>query len=250
FEGVVHAVNVSARRVTGVVQTGSLPVYVAVILLVTAGVPAFLFGTGVPWPGWPDAFDVPLQIPLAAVVVGAAAMAAAVRRRIAAAVLLGVVGYGVALLFVVQGAPDLALTQFAVETLLTVAFVLVLRFLPGHFERRRPAVGLPMRVAIATTVAAGTFFFALVAAGHRTAPPVGPQITDIALPEGHGRNVVNVVLVDVRALDTFGEISVLVVAALGVVALARVGRRGAEAVPPPPLLAPGGSPERAGEGRA
>ena len=74
--------------------------------------------------------------------IGLALAAAIVRRRFSGALFLGMVGYTMAGLFVVQGAPDLALTQVAIETLSTVLFVLVLRRLPDRFEttpRRRPA---------------------------------------------------------------------------------------------------------------
>ncbi|OWY62224.1 hypothetical protein B7486_59600 [cyanobacterium TDX16] len=65
---------------------------------------------------------------------------------------------------------------------------------------------------------------ALAFSGARTEPPVSEEISAEALPEGDGRNVVNVVLVDVRGLDTLGEVTVLVTAGLGVLALARAGQ--------------------------
>ena len=83
----------------------------------------------------------PVHVPIAALLIGLALAAAIVRRRFAGALFLGMVGYSMAALFVVQGAPDLALTQVAIETLSTVLFVLVLRRLPDRFEtdpRRRP----------------------------------------------------------------------------------------------------------------
>jgi multicomponent Na+:H+ antiporter subunit A len=130
-----------------------------------------------------------------------------------------------AVLFVVQGAPDLALTQFGVETLSIVVFMLVLRHLPDRFERPTPAVGTWFRGFVASAVAVGVFCFALIASGARVATPISSKLVEMSLPEADGRNVVNVVLVDFRGLDTLGEISVLAVAAVGVVALARVGRR-------------------------
>jgi multicomponent Na+:H+ antiporter subunit A len=132
-------------------------------------------------------------------------------------------------LFVVSGAPDLALTQVSVETLSTVVFVLVLRRLPEGFERQSSPRRRVLRVAIALGVAAMVFVFALVAAGHRVSPPVSDQMVARSVPDGHGRNVVNVILVDFRGFDTLGEITVLAVASIGAVALARVGRRAAEA---------------------
>jgi multicomponent Na+:H+ antiporter subunit A len=72
------------------------------------------------------------------------------------------------------------------------------------------------------------FVFALIAAGYRLTPPVAQEMVARAVPDGHGRNVVNVILVDFRGFDTLGEITVLAVASIGAVALGRVGRRAAE----------------------
>jgi multicomponent Na+:H+ antiporter subunit A len=126
---------------------------------------------------------------------------------------------------VLSGAPDLALTQAAVETLSTVVFVLVLRRLPGGFERQSTQRRRLVRLATAAAVGATVFVVALVAAGYRIPGPVSEEMVARSVPDGHGRNVVNVILVDFRALDTLIEITVLVVASIGAVALARVGRR-------------------------
>ena len=67
--------------------------------------------------------------------------------------------------------------------------------------------------------------FVLVAGNSRTAPPVSQEYVERALPEGGGRNVVNVILTDFRGLDTLGEITVLTVAALGIAGLVLAGRR-------------------------
>lgn len=138
YEATLRALNAIARRVTGTVQSGSLPAYLTVILLTTAALPATALVRA-------DALPALLAPPLLAeswlqAAVGAATAAAAVgvalaRRRFAAVLLLGAVGYGVALLFVIQGAPDLALTQVLVETLTLVVFVLALRHLPAGFPR-------------------------------------------------------------------------------------------------------------------
>ena len=142
---------------------------------------------------------------------------------------LSVAGYAMAGLFVLSGAPDLALTQAAVETLSTVVFVLVLRRLPEHFERQSSSRRRVVRLAIAAAVGVTVFVFALVAAGYRLTPPVSDEMVARSVPDGHGRNVVNVILVDFRGFDTLGEITVLAVASIGAVALARVGRRDARA---------------------
>ncbi len=225
FAAAVHGLNVVARRTTGVVQNGSLPVYVGVILLTAVAFAAGGLVTGDVWPGAPPLADTPAQAGVAALVISAAFAAATLRRRFAAVVVLGAVGYGMALIFVVQGAPDLALTQFAIETLFIVVFMLVLRHLPSRFEPVPGGLRVGLRIGIAAVVAAAAFLFALVSAGHRVPSEVATGVIERAYPEAGGRNVVNVVLVDFRGLDTLGEISVLVVAGVGVAALARAGRR-------------------------
>jgi multicomponent Na+:H+ antiporter subunit A len=114
--------------------------------------------------------------------------------------------------------------------------VLVLRRLPARFERQSSARRRLLRLVIAGAVGATVFVFALVASGYRLDSPVSDEMITRAVPDGKGRNVVNVILVDFRGLDTLGEITVLAVAAIGAVALARVGRRAAEArgEPTPP----------------
>jgi multicomponent Na+:H+ antiporter subunit A len=130
-----------------------------------------------------------------------------------------------ALLFVVQGAPDLAPTQFAIETLSVVLFLLVLRRLPDRFERRSPAPSRLVRAGVALTVAAFVFVLAIAAPAARTVPSVSEEMIERAEPQAGGRNVVNVILVDIRSLDTLGEVTVLVTAAVGATAIARAGRR-------------------------
>jgi multicomponent Na+:H+ antiporter subunit A len=225
YDAAVRALVRVAARVTAIAQSGSLPVYAAVILATAAVVPGLALVSGGWWPGWPRFVSRPAHLPIAALIVTGATAAALASRRFAAALLLGVVGYGMAIFFVVQGAPDLALTQFAVETLSVVVFLLVLRQLPDRFERRAPAVTRLVRLAVSGAVGAFVVLMAIAASGSRVHPPISPEISERALPDGDGKNVVNVILVDVRGLDTVGEITVLVVAGLGIVALARAGER-------------------------
>jgi multicomponent Na+:H+ antiporter subunit A len=143
----------------------------------------------------------------------------------AAVLCLGAVGYAMALVFVLHGAPDLALTQFAIETLGAVLFVLVLRRLPERFEERPTRLGRAVRLAVSGCVGLVVFWFALVASGVRVAQPISSTYLERALPDGGGSNVVNVIIVDFRGFDTMGEATVLVVAALGVVSLTRLAPR-------------------------
>ncbi|MRR06570.1 MAG: putative monovalent cation/H+ antiporter subunit A [Deltaproteobacteria bacterium] len=157
---------------------------------------------------------------IAVLILAAALFAVTSQSRLATVAALGVVGYGLALIYIFFGAPDLAMTQFCVETLSIILFVLVLYRLPrfslhsGRRARLRDAV-----IALGN----GGVITALVLTA--TSEPVPSRISGFyaenALTQAHGRNVVNVILVDFRALDTLGEITVLAVASLGVYALLR-----------------------------
>lgn len=242
-----------ADRVTGVVQSGSLPRYLQVTLVTVLALPgvALLSGPGLP-ADLPLAEN-PLQVVVAIVVVVAAVAAATTRRRFAAVLSLGGVGYGVAVLFVVQGAPDLALTQLLVETLVVVIFVLVLRHLPERFTRNPGRLSSASRAVIAGGVGLFVTAFALVAGGSRSEPSVSGELVARSLPEGGGRNVVNVIIVDFRGLDTLGEITVIAVAALGIASLVLSGRSSREvgaAAEDPDVPAPEAEPVPAATGVA
>ncbi len=225
YESSVAGLNHLADRVTGIVQSGSLPIYVGVILLTVLALPGWALLTGTSLPTGLRLAESPLQIVVAAVFLAAAVGTALARRRFAAVLLLGAVGFGVAVLFVIQGAPDLALTQVLVETLALVVFVLVLRHLPERFEPVVWRLGHGLRLLVASGVGVFVASFSLISAGARRAQPVSDAYATRALPEGGGRNVVNVILTDFRALDTLGEITVLIVAALGIASLVLAGRR-------------------------
>ncbi len=233
-EGLAPALKVlnrTAERITAYTQPGTLPTYAGVVLFTAAVVPVWALVTRDGWPGLPHWVETPYHVPIAVLLIVGALAASASRRRFSAALFLGVVGYAMAAFFVVQGAPDLALTQVAIETLSTVLFVLVLRRLPDRFSwsgdgessmtfRRRV-----LRAAVAATVGLSVFVLAIAMSADPPTTPVSDTMVERALPESGGKNVVNVILVDFRGFDTLGEITVLVSAAIGAVALARAGRR-------------------------
>jgi multicomponent Na+:H+ antiporter subunit A len=205
--------------VTGTTQRGSLPAYLGTILVVVLALPGSVLLTRAPWPGEWRAWDTPVQALVGAVILFAGALALRIPQRLSAVLVVGVTGYGVAVIFALQGAPDLALTQFIVETLTLVVFVLVLRKLPKDItERHRPRERVVRGVL---AIAVGGFMGAVgaVALAVRTATPVSADYPEEAYDFGGGKNIVNVILVDIRAWDTLGEISLLVVAATGVASL-------------------------------
>ena len=139
--------------------------------------------------------------------------------RTARVVTLAVAGYGVALFYVVFRAPDLVLTQILVETITLVLLLLVFRGLPRLGPDPRSRARRVLHAAIAAAMAALTAAIAWTSGLHRPATSAGAEQLARSLSEAHGRNAVNVILVDFRGADTLGEITVLVIAAVSVVAL-------------------------------
>ncbi|MEO3925885.1 Na+/H+ antiporter subunit A [Micromonosporaceae bacterium B7E4] len=227
----------AAVVVTGATQRGSLPQYLGIILLALVLVLGGALLRG-PWPDRVGSPDHPLQAVVGVVLAVAAVLTVRARRRLTAVILAGVTGYGTAMLFVLHGAPDLALAQFLAETVTIVIFVLVLRRLPARFSVRPLRRSRWTRLAVGVAVGAVVTATAVVATGARQAPPVSAEFPGPALSFGYGRNIVNVTLVDIRAWDTMGEIAVLVVAATGVASLIFQRRRGPDRprrddLPPP-----------------
>ncbi|MFP3881577.1 MAG: hydrogen gas-evolving membrane-bound hydrogenase subunit E [Actinomycetota bacterium] len=220
YTNVLGDINRLADRSTTLLQGGSLPVYLGVIMTVTVVAPGLLMIQNWVPPSGLTFAESPLQAATVAVVIVAALTAIVAKRRMTAVLLLGAVGYGVAVLFVIQGAPDLALTQLLIETLMLALFILVLRMLPQRFGVLQSRIRRVTRIIISTGVGLFAGAFALWAAVPERTTLVNEFMTR-AEPEAGGRNVVNVILTDFRGLDTLGEITVLVVAALGVVALVR-----------------------------
>ncbi|QCB94844.1 Na+/H+ antiporter subunit A [Cellulomonas shaoxiangyii] len=217
-----------AADVTALTQRGSLPVYLGIILVTWVVAVGVTLVSGTSWPASVRPWDHAAQAVFAAVVITSAVLTARARRRLKAVILLGIGGYAVAGLFLLHGAPDLALTQVLVETVTLVVFVLVLRRLPPYFSNRPLAVSRYVRLAVGLAVGVTVAGIALVAPSARVHAPVSADFAEEAYEFGGGKNIVNVTLVDIRAWDTMGEISVLLVAATGVASLvflsARSGR--------------------------
>ena len=204
---------------------------------------ALLAARGIPLV-WGDRPRLPVSYPFVSlwvigIICGIGAAVMAKFHRLVAITMMGGAGLVVCLTFVWFSAPDLAMTQIVVEVVTTILFLLGLRWLPI----RRQEVPTPLRLRdwsrrsrdLALAVGAGTGLAALsYAMLTRPAPQsISPFFLSRAVPEGGGTNVVNVMLVDFRALDTLGEITVLCAVALTVYALLRRFRPPEESINQP-----------------
>jgi multicomponent K+:H+ antiporter subunit A len=160
--------------------------------------------------------------------------------RLAALVLAGGAGLVVCLTFVWLSAPDLALTQLLVEIVTTVLLLLGLRWLPKRIPFRWTLAGaraaLPRRLrdlAIAAACGVGLAALAYAVMTRPLPQSISGFFLERAYPQGGGTNVVNVIIVDFRAFDTLGEITVLGVVAIAVYALLRRFRPARESLEPP-----------------
>lgn len=216
----------TAARVTRIVQNGSLPAYVGIVFLTVCAVMIAALAAGAS-PGDGDANwgGSVIQVALAVLVAILAIGVTISTRRFTAALLLGGAGTFQAFIFLLWGAPDLALTQGLVETLALVVLLLALRHLPERFDAEGSWAPRGARVAIAVAVGVLVTVFVGIVGTTRVGEPANDQFTELAVPEAGGRNIVNVILVDFRAADTLGEIAVLVIAAAGVANLVRAARR-------------------------
>jgi multicomponent K+:H+ antiporter subunit A len=208
----------ASRGLTASLQTGSLQRYLALLVLMAlaAGAWPFLRADALPSNAAPLHLD---GLTPAVAAIGALGMAAAIgsvvlyRQRTAALLLVAMAGLVVCLAFVHLSAPDLALTQLLVEMVTTILMMLALAWLPADSpdERSRWRKGRDAVIAIAGGAGVAALVWLVLG---RPFDSISPYFLSHTLPEGGGSNTVNVILVDFRAFDTLGEITVLGIAAL------------------------------------
>lgn len=212
-----------ARVQTRWLQGGPLRQHVGIVLITTLGLVGWTFSGqlgGIHLPGWPPQVRT-YEGMVVLMILGGIVATARASSRLTAVVALGVVGYGVALLYILFGAPDLAMTQFAIETLTVILFVLVFPRLPRFTLRSRPwQRGRDLVLALLAGAMMTGLVLAVVVRPFQSR--LSPFFAENSVPLAQGRNIVNVILVDFRGIDTLGEITVLAVAALGVYALLKL----------------------------
>jgi multicomponent K+:H+ antiporter subunit A len=209
---------------------------VVAIAFVAALWPLFSAGFN---PGWPTFAGVDPVLAAMWIVGAICAIGAAHQakyHRLAALILMGGAGIVTCVTFVWFSAPDLAVTQLVVEIVTTVLILLGLRWLPKRIEEvdnsTRPVARMRRHRDFALAALCGTGM-AMIAYAMMTTPlpdTIGDFFLTRAYTEGGGTNVVNVILVDFRGFDTFGEITVLGIVALTVFALLRRFRPAADSV--------------------
>ncbi|WP_049927507.1 hydrogen gas-evolving membrane-bound hydrogenase subunit E [Halopiger goleimassiliensis] len=205
-----------ARVHNGLLRTYATWTLLATAALALAGfaaaraiVPHELFG-----------IDAPPAVALVLLVAVIAGLAVALSRtHIAGVLTLSILGFMVAIFYILASAPDLALTQLVVETLVLLIFLLVIEEIPEYYE---VSLGKYARDAAVSLTVGATVFVAVLAS--TDARPDGPteiasEYARMAVPEGGGTNIVNVILVDFRGFDTLGELAVVAMAAISILTL-------------------------------
>jgi multicomponent Na+:H+ antiporter subunit A len=218
YERLIRGIERVSAAIARRVQHGSLRGYIQVVL---GGAVFFVLwgliatGRAPRFPAVGAMGGLPIG-PAAVALIGLAGGVAAVRARslLSTMIAVGLVGLVTALIFMMNGAPDLALTQFAVESLIVVLLAIVLLVLPGAAPSTRTARQHTLDATLSIVFAA-VMFVVLVDMG------TAPGNTEVSAFYGaqsyisaFGRNVVNVILVDFRGFDTLGETTVIALSAI------------------------------------
>ena len=228
FDSGIEKAVAASRAVTEGVHTGSLPrtLFVFFVAALALGIEGMSAGTHAPGmretiPASPVAI-----ISWAILIAGAVAVVMSETRRFLSLIYISIIGLIVSLAFVYLSAPDLALTQISVEVVTILLLLLALNLLP---KAPRSISSLPRRVrdgALASAVGGGVAWLAYAVMTRPANDPISSYHWEMSKPGGGGTNVVNVILVDFRGFDTFGEIIVLGIAAIGIYALLKTAVRG------------------------
>ena len=233
----------AAWRFTGRVAAGGIRrslFWMIVVVLVVGATPfigkeAALLGDlpapqPMPWLGW---------ILWAVLVASTLATVAWHGKRLTALIVIGAVGLMVSVAFAMLSAPDLALTQLLVEMVTIALMMMALNYLPKQSKQARTPFRRWRDALISAVAGIGVAGLAYAMLVREPDGSVAAEMLARSLPEAYGANVVNVILVDFRGFDTFGEITVFAVAALVVHAMLRWARlRPDEIVPGPPVQLP------------
>ncbi len=220
YEHVFESVLIFAKRHTDWLQNGNLRFYIVVIMVTASLALGSTLIRVTDWSHLVTNFGEAkvYEWAIAISIVTAATFTMLSSSRLISAIVMGVVGYSVALIFVLYSAPDLAITQILVETLTVILFVSVVYHLPQYRSLLSPSVKW-LHAGISIIFGIIMSLVTLKAINIQLHDSISHFFVENSLTQAFGRNVVNVILVDFRSIDTLGEITVLGIAALGVYAL-------------------------------
>jgi multicomponent Na+:H+ antiporter subunit A len=226
YDQFMDAIVALARGVSGVLQTGILRRYMLVTFLVLAAavvLPQLFDGIGITFQTPP--VDL-LVWSVALLTLGGGLAVVIIRSRLIAIMSMGIMGTGVAFVFLLFGAPDLTFTQLMVETLSVVILALVITRLPVFGTDHRGPLQVTRDAVIGVAVGGALTALLLTITGSPLDIGLSTYFGERSYTEAFGRNIVNVILVDFRALDTLGEIAVVTIAGVSVLGLLAFRRRG------------------------
>jgi multicomponent Na+:H+ antiporter subunit A len=222
YRGLLALVLRFAAWQTRALQTGTLRHYLRYAVLTSTALVAAAFIRAGGFQDLANLSPLSLRIALVAVLmIMAAFFTVHSGSRLRSILSMGMVGYGMAMLFTFFGAPDLAMTQLVIETLTVILLALAFYHLPQfrHSSSRRTRAA-DLLIASGGGVVVSLLVLAALDVSNPT--PISDYYLANSYDHAHGRNVVNVILVDFRALDTLGEITVLAIAAFGAAALLKL----------------------------
>lgn len=220
FEDFLKNLLKFSRKIKQKTETGSLQDYIAIILVFSVAVVA----TPLLNQGLGTGTRELTQAPMIAIVLWLLLFSSCWmmlwfhHERIKAVLISGAIGLVVTMVFVCLSAPDLALTQITVDVVTTVLLLMSLSLLPQltPYESKKGQRYRDAVIAIVAGVGIGWITWLMLTRDHNS---LSWFYIQQALPLGGGSNVVNVILVDFRGFDTFGEITVLGIAAIGALCL-------------------------------
>lgn len=225
YDIVMRGLVFFAKWTTGKVQNGYMSNYILTIFIFTIVLVGYVIATRVGWYGTLDFSDLEIyELLVAGIIVAVVGYACITEQRLGAVAAIGALGFCMALIYVFFSAPDLAITQILIETLTVILLVFVLFKLP-RFQRLSSS-DVRWRDAFVALVFGGMMTLLVMTVTQFAEPD---RISDYLIENSYliakGRNIVNVILVDYRALDTLGEIFVLALAAIGVMAMIKLEKK-------------------------
>lgn len=227
FDQFIRGLVRGSFEVTRLTQPGRLDIYMKVTFILVAAsiiIPMVYFDELPAFPQWPSVAPFYELIIMAIAAIGLLSVLYA-EDRLTAIVSLGIQGFAVALLFMLFGAPDLSFTQFMVETLSVVILALVMTRLHLSPTDRRPLGRTILDMSISLACGAAFVLLLLSVTQLPFDSTLSEFFTRYSLSIAHGANIVNVILVDFRGTDTWGEIAVVMIAGLAVLSLIRIRAR-------------------------